>query len=68
MILIEEKRDETLVCECCGAGSVVYHDGEIGDVCAECFGHALRATKALRKAGLSSPGKKGRNSGGPCQP
>ncbi len=68
MISIEEKRDEALVCECCSAASVVYHDGEIGDVCADCFGHALVATRMLRRAGLSSPGKKDRNSGGPCQP
>lgn len=49
-----------LVCECCAAPSVVYFDGELGDLCADCFGHALRATKALRRAGLSSSGKRDR--------
>lgn len=64
MISIKENRDEALVCECCRAARVVYHDGELGDVCDECFGHALRATRALRKAGLSSPGRRDRTSGG----
>ena len=65
MIEISEKSGAALVCECCGAERVVYHDSELGDVCWECFGHALRATKALRRAGLSSPGKRQRGEGRP---
>ena len=60
MIIGEANPEAGLVCQCCAAPSVVYFDGELGDICADCFGHALLAVKALRKAGMSSPGHRDR--------
>lgn len=68
MISIEEKKDDALVCECCRSEAVAFRDGELGYLCADCFAHALVATRLLRRSGLTSPGRKDRNSGGPCQP